>query len=164
MSGIKWIGLLALGLLLCIKLNAQYIALPDTNFANWLDTTGFGGCIHNHQLDTTCPEVLNAKSITLSYLNIHDVTGIQYFKNIDTLELWALQLTHLPGLNNNLKSLTCYGMGIDSLPVLPDSLIILNCFLLPLRQLPSLPNSLRLLNCASNQLTELPVLPNNIGS
>ena len=37
-----------------IELNAQLVVLPDTNFVNWLDTSGFSSCLNGNQLDTTC--------------------------------------------------------------------------------------------------------------
>lgn len=74
--------------ILCITLTtarAQYVAIPDTNFGNWLFRNGYDSCmtgnsISGYQIDTNCSRSFeyNATILNLSHLNISDLTGIQY--------------------------------------------------------------------------------------
>jgi len=59
---------------------AQYITIPDANFATWLHTHGYDSCMVGNQLDTNCSRSFeyNATTLNLSHLNISDLTGLQY--------------------------------------------------------------------------------------
>ena len=137
-------------------IDTNFVDIPDSSWENYLQTN-FPGCVNGGgQLDTTCSVILNITSLKLDSLDISNLTGIQYFKNLDTLD--------------------CSGNNLDSLPPLPPSLMYLNCSNNKLKNLPqlidSLPNarttvttsSLVNLNCENNQLTCLPVLPNGLQS
>src|SRR5579862_6358418 len=64
---------------------SQYITIPDTGFAGWLTRNGYAACLSGNQLDTNCITVLNATIIDIGSGNIHDLTGISYFKNLHRL-------------------------------------------------------------------------------
>ena len=79
---------------------AQYVTLPDSNWGIWLHNNGYAGCMTGNstvgwRLDTTCNSVLSATSISCSNAHIHDLDGLQYFKNLTQI-LFRLQLFHLP--------------------------------------------------------------------
>jgi hypothetical protein len=144
------------------NLKAQYINIPDANFATWLMNNGYAGCMVGNTLDTTCPAVLNTTSITCSGENISDLTGIQYFSNLNNLLCSSNQLTSLPTLPSQLFELLCYYNQLANLPALPNQLGHLWCFGNQLTSLPSLPNSLLDLQCQNNQLTSLPPIPGSL--
>jgi hypothetical protein len=73
---------------LCITIStvrAQYVAIPDSNFGNWLFTHGYDSCMTGnatvgYQMDTICSRSFeyNAYTLDLSHLNISDLTGLHY--------------------------------------------------------------------------------------
>jgi hypothetical protein len=147
--------------------HAQWVSIPDTNFGTWLNTRGYSACLIGNntagwQMDTTCPAVVNAVSIYCGYSNITDLTGIQYFDGLDTLDCNDNSLGTLPPLPAGLVYLDCHQTLLTVLPVLPDSLVYLACLMNQLTTLPALPGSLTALLCQYNQLTTLPILPNGL--
>ena len=163
-------------------INAQYVTIPDTVFVNWLQSNGYAGCMNGNQLDTTCPAVLNATAMSCYAVPIRDLTGLQYFKNLSTLDcsndsLYNIpafpslltsincqynNLQNLPALPVNLGTLQCPYNQLSSLPALPANLIDLYCYYNQLSSLPILPASLNHLVCSANQLSSLPALPANL--
>jgi len=141
---------------------AQFITIPDTAFVTWLRNNGLDTCMNGNQLDTTCPAVLTSTSITCSFLPIHDVTGIQYFKNLRLLICEDDSITFLPSLPASLTLINCVGNGLHSLPPLPPGLQSLTCGVNPLGTLPTLPNTLMVLDCLNDSLTSLPALPSSL--
>jgi len=78
------------------EIKAQYVTLPDTNFRNYL-IQNFPSCMNsNGQLDTVCASALNVTSMNVAstFNTIYDITGIQYFKKLD-----SLPLINSPGIN-----------------------------------------------------------------
>jgi uncharacterized repeat protein (TIGR01451 family) len=145
---------------------SQYVTIPDTNFANWLQIH-FSSCMTGNQLDTTCSALhsnwpWSYYDMDLSNLCIHDLTGIKYFDGCRILHCDNNPLKHLPPLPNTLRSLICQSDSLIDLPVLPDSLGVLSCNNNQLTSLPALPNKLDELFCAQNQLTSLPTLPDSL--
>jgi hypothetical protein len=141
---------------------AQYVTIPDTSLVKWLNKNGFTSCMKGNQLDTTCPAVLSKKTFDCSYSNINNLTGIQYFKSLDTLICLSNNLTSLPPLPASVTYIECSFNQLTSLPQLPASLNLLSCFKNKLTSIPPLPASFRWLSCGSNQLTSLPALPDSL--
>ncbi|MHC0444243.1 RCC1 domain-containing protein [Flavobacterium sp. 3-218] len=78
----------------------EYVALPDTNFEQKLidlgiDTDGLNGKI-------TIADASSITSIDLSNSNIKDLTGIEYFTSLTTLNISNNQITSLDVSNNLL--------------------------------------------------------------
>lgn len=113
--------------------------------------------------------------------NIHDLTGIRYFKHLDTLKCYNNSLATLPSLPLPILYLDCSGNQLTSipgtplaqkiicdsnqltgLPALPASLRFLYCTDNNISQLPELPPSLQMLYCDHNQLSTLPALPHSL--
>ena len=145
--------------------HAQWVSIPDDNFGTWLNSNGYSACMQGNntigwQMDTTCNAVISAGEVNCSFQQIIDLTGIQYFDNLDTLDCEANQLNILPPLPNSLTFLWCGSCQLSALPTLPNYLRQLSCFNNQLTSLPTLPNSLTYLSCRSNPLTSLPTLPN----
>lgn len=143
---------------------AQYVAIPDVNFGDWLHSNGFSSCltgnaVSGYNLDTTNTLVINATTVDCHYSNIHDLTGIQYFKNLISLYCYQDSLSSLPPLPATLHTLSFSQNQLTSLSPLPTSLTYLDCSYNQLPGLASLPASLTYLNCCSNPFTSLPPLP-----
>ena len=85
-----------LSLLLFISISfaarAQYVAIPDSNFGNWLyNNGGFSSCMTGNSqagwnLDTTCSLAGSTTSISCEFSHIHNLTGIQYFRGLTNLD------------------------------------------------------------------------------
>jgi len=145
------------------SLQAQYVTLPDAYFRLALQNQ-YPACINSsQQLDTTCSAIINATALDIQNSTISDLTGINYFKSLQTLYCPVNLLTSLPSLPPTLTYMDCSSNQIANLPALPDSLTYLACGNNKLISLPSLPDTLAYLDCSRNQLTSLPALPNNIG-
>jgi Leucine-rich repeat (LRR) protein len=156
--------LILLFLVLVLKFapaKAQWVTIPDANFVTKLQQL-FPSCMNGNQMDTTCAAVVNATSLFVPGSNISNLSGIEYFNNLSTLNCSDNQLASLPSLTNSLTTLDCAFNQLLSLPSLPNSITTLWCYANQLSSLPSLPNSLIGLHCYTNQLNILPDLPNNI--
>lgn len=170
---------------------AQYVAIPDSNFGNWLSMHSYASCLSGNsttgwQLDTVCAGSQAATSMSCTSAYIRDLTGIRYFKNITYLVCRNNNMATLPELpprlatlytdNTQLTSLYsvafpstlqflyCYGNHLTSIPVLPTGLKLLSCYGNQLTSIASLPDSLTSLDCGNNMLTALPPLPTSLTS
>lgn len=120
--------------------------------------------------------------LTISILNISDLTGIEGFSSLTSLNctnnnLTMLpdklppkiqsinvnynKITHLKSLSNTLKQINCSNNELTSLPELPVSLLMLDCSHNKIAVLPPL-NNLTSLFCTNNLLTVLPPLPSGL--
>jgi hypothetical protein len=151
-------------IVISLHLQAQYVTIPDANFRSWLSTNGFSGCMNGNQLDTTCPAVVHATNINCYGSQISDLTGIQYFDNLEFLLCANNQLASLPPLPAGLRQLSCGTNQLAGLPVLPNTLTHLECESNLLATFPSLPGGVIWLNVSSNQLTSIPVLPTSLST
>lgn len=140
-------------------LNAQtYVTIPDPNFVTYLQDN-YPGCMSGNQMNIDCPEIQEEDNVGLSGLGISDLTGIEYFINLNQLYCSFNQLSNLPVLPNSLTTLNCQSNQLTSLPNLPATLSLLLCYDNQLTSLPNLPGTLTSLSCGKNQLTSLPILP-----
>ncbi|MCW5908143.1 MAG: T9SS type A sorting domain-containing protein [Chitinophagales bacterium] len=152
-------------LVVTYALQAQWVSIPDTNFGNWLDTSGYSQCLQGNsvsgwQLDTTCNAVVNATYVNCSNKGIKNLSGIQYFKSAGAITCaGGFALEEIPALPSALVNLEVPMGKLTSLPALPSSLSLLVCYNNKLQALPPLPAALKYLNCDNNQLTVLPALP-----
>ena len=139
----------------------QWVTISDTNFVNLLQFY-FPTCMNGNQMDTTCNGILTATRLYCPHSSISNLDGIQYFKELDTLECHGNPLTTLPNLPDSLKYLACANGPLASLPPLPNGLVYLYCTMGNLSSLPTLPSTLKHLECWENGITSLPPLPNLI--
>ena len=100
---------------------AQYVTIPDPNFVTKLQML-FPNCMNGNQMDTTCSGIVNATSLNVTYGNISNLSGVEYFDNLNNLNCYNNQLTSLPTLPNSLTALDCSYNQLTSLPTLPNSL------------------------------------------
>ncbi len=149
-----FIGLLPFVNGFCKKADAQFVSIPDPHFVYWLNNNGFASCMSGNSLDTTCSAVINATSLNVGYGNISDLTGIQYFHNLDTLKCGSnSNLINIPNLPSSLLYLDfSYDNSLTSLPILPPGLIFLECTDCFSLVLPNFPTSLQYLFCSYSHL------------
>jgi len=143
------------------KANAQWVTIPDPNFVTFLQQN-YPACMNGNQMDTQCGDIVNETVLNCSNKNISDLTGIEYFNNLESLYCNNNNLTFLAQLPNNLIELNCSFNQLTSLPSLPGNLITLGCWNNSLTSLPSLPSVLFDLYANNNQLTSLPSLPSSL--
>ncbi len=144
----------------------SYVTIPDVHFAAWLNAH-IPSAMNGSQMDTSSTAVTTLTSIDVENDSIRDLTGIQYFHSLITLDCGNGDsittarniFTSLPPLPAFLDTLICGNDSLTSLPALPNTLRILKCYRNHLTNLPVLPNSLILLDCRENQITSLPSLP-----
>ena len=157
----KKIATLFLFVLYLQTTKAQFVTIPDANFVVWLQSN-VPGAMTGNQMNTMHPSVTSKTYIKLYNLNISDLTGIQYFTSLDTLECSHNPITTMPALSNSVTYLYIFLSPLTSLPNLPSSLLHFFVVGSQLTTLPSLPTSLKELRCINNQLTSLPSLPNSL--
>ena len=138
---------------------AQFVTLPDADFVTWLQGHGFAGCLSGNQMDTTCFAITSSTAVICTTESISDLTGIQYFDNLQNLKCNGNQLTTLPPLPNGLLFLTCSSNDLISLPALPPSLYTIDASSNELYGLPALPLTLTELLVSNNNLLSIPALP-----
>ena len=161
---------------------SDFVLIPDSNFVLWLKSNGFSNCMYENLLDTTCNQVLTAVRMSCSNSSIKDLTGVQYFKSLDSLICSNNQLENLPllppllshlnfssnfmdslyNLPLSITSVDCSFNLIDSITSLSTTLKAINCESNFLSTLPSLPVSLTYFNCSQNQLQSLPPIPSSL--
>lgn len=158
-----------LALVFCLTGKAQYVTIPDAKFAAYLQSI-IPAAMNGDQMDTTNMAVIALTRINVKNDSIGDLTGVQYFDSLKTLNCAnnigvsapSNYLTGLPKLPGTLDTLICFYNQITNLPSLPNTLKYIACSLNQLTSLPALPTSLKNLNCQENRLTALPALPPNI--
>ncbi len=150
---------LIISLFALISLRAQWVTIPDPNFLTCLQQNGLSSCLSGNQLNTSCAGVTNLHTLWATYRNINNLSGIQYFTNLDTLYCGQNKLTALPALPASLKFLDCNYNQITTLPTLPSGLFYLNCAGNDLTSLPPLPATLRWMDCQANYITSFTALP-----
>ncbi|MDB5283022.1 MAG: hypothetical protein JWO06_2097, partial [Bacteroidota bacterium] len=160
---------LALILQLAGKLNAQYFALPDSGLYNWLNTHGCSSCLSPPNfLDTVCAGNFSCSTcvltMTMDNANIHNLSGIQFFKNLAQLSCSVNHLTFIPPLPPLVEYLRCDNNPLDSLPPLSPPMSRLFCSFTHIKRLPSLPASMNQLYIGYDSLlTDVDNLPRDLG-
>jgi len=161
---IKTLILLTLIFLSFKTTQAQFVTIPDPDLVIPL-TISFPGCMSGNQMDTTCSAIINCTSYLIdgsNNTNIDDLTGIQYFDNLQSLEITNMLNPYIPALPPNLIYLDCGFNQLTTLPPLPNSITELKCWYNSLSSLPNIPNQLEYLYCNNNQLTVIPNVPTTL--
>ena len=105
-------------------------------------------------------EIKDVTSLDIEGKNLTDISGIEYFTNLTSLDCGNNQLTALPVEKlTKLTELFCFGNQLTALPV--ENLTQLTTLSCSNNQLTALPvenlTQLTSLRCSNNQLTALPV-------
>jgi hypothetical protein len=144
------------------KAKAQYVLIPDSNFATWLNTHGYSSAMIGNTLDTTNALVLTDTVMLCTNQNIKNIAGIKYFKNLRRLSLFDCNIhDSIYFLPDSIRYLDCSSNYIPFIASLPSQLIVLTCWHNQLTVLPPLPSTLVSLNCSDNWILNLN-LPNNL--
>lgn len=141
------------------------ITIPDSGFADWL-TLMYPNCMTGNKLDASCIDVQNATDLNMasasSYTQhpVRDLTGIQAFTYITSLDCSDNQITYIPSFASNLQFIACNKNKLTSIPPLPSGLQVLECQDNLLDSIPSnIPQTLYHFICSNNHLTTLPAYP-----
>ncbi len=145
-----------------IIVSEDVVNIPDANFlarliANGVDTNSSG--------NIQSFEATAVTALTVNNANIADLTGIEAFLNIESLNCQSNQLTTLDiSQNLNIEVLSCEDNQITGLDVSQNvALRILNCANNQLSTLDVSQNTdLTALRCNENQLTDLDVSSNTL--
>jgi len=138
------------------RLRAQFVTIPDPQFVSFLQAT-YPAAMNGNMMDTTHVSIITEDSLGLSLIT--DGFGIQFFDNLQWLELDQGLGSTLPPLPATLRHLQVYDGMLTSLPTLPAGLETLYVNSNLLSSLPALPASLKALYCSGNSLDSLPQLP-----
>jgi Leucine-rich repeat (LRR) protein len=140
--------------------NAQNVNIPSTHFKNALISAGID---KNKDGELSYAECAAIKELDISQKDITDLTGIEAFINLDTLNCSFNQLISLDVSNNTaLTDLYCDGNQLTSLDVSNNTaLTTLGCSGNQLTSLDVSNNTALIdLSCSNNQLTSLDVSSN----
>ena len=151
-------------LLLCVPFIglAQQTYVPDDNFEAFLEANGMGNGISNDDYVTTA-NINTVTHLSLSSNGIADLTGIEDFVALTSLDCQSNQLTSLDvSANTALTYFQCSGNSLASLDVSTNtSLGTLSCGWNNLISLDVSANtSLAYLYCGFNQITTLDLSTN----
>ncbi len=144
------------------SIKAQYVTIPDTSFVSWLNANGYASCLNGNQLDTSCPALLSTINLFCYAVPIRDLTGVQYFKNLNELDCSNDSLYSIPALPANLTFLNCEYNNLSNLPPLPATLRDLYCDNNRITSLPALPQGVHYLSFGNNRVTNLTALPDSL--
>lgn len=136
--------------------------VPDDNFEQALIDLGYDYGSPDNYVPTT--NISTLKNLDVAGKNIFDLTGIEDFVGLDSLDCSLNKLSSLNISNNtNLKKLSCYSNYLTELDVHSDTLLIsLSCGDNKLSTLDVSKNTnLVQLVCNGNALTELDVSENS---
>lgn len=150
-------NILSLALILAAAFHstAQNVTIPDANFKAYL--------VANAAINTNADAEIQVSeastftgSIICDYININDLTGIEAFTQLTSLEVPNNYLTQIDlSANTQLTSFRCQGNLLTSLDVSANTnLLMLHCYVNQLTSL-TLNAGLGWLDCGTNQLTSL---------
>lgn len=173
-------------ILLANHMHAQMIAVSDPNFRTRLVTLGYSSCMNTTQdsINASCTAVANATSLVLQNGNIANLSGIEAFTGLSSLDVSNNALTSIPVLPAGISTLNVSDNQLSALQNLPPSLSVLNANTNQISILPNsfpatltsldlygnnlttfnatLPQNLMHLFVSKNQISTLPTLPNSI--
>ncbi|AYN05666.1 T9SS type A sorting domain-containing protein [Flavobacterium sp. 140616W15] len=161
-SNKNWTGNKESGATYALACDGRYTAIPDPRFH--LELINLGLDSGNFSGKVLTANISSLKTLDLSSKNITDLTGIEDFTELTSLDCSKNKLSSIDiSKNIALTTLNCsYNYTIDFLDVSKNiNLKILSCHSLKIRDL-NLKNNLKLtlLNCSYNALTNLEI-PHN---
>ena len=147
---------------------AQFVNIPDSNFAKYLisQTTAYlyKDSANQFWMDTISSGAFGypqyVPTLNCNNLNIKNLEGIEYFKKIWYISCDSNQLVSIPDLTRlqHLSSLSCKNNKLTSLPLFQHNIYNLDFSYNQVSVLPDL-NKFRsyyYLNCSNNLITNIP--------
>jgi len=120
---------------------AQFTAVPDTNFENYLEQNGMGDGVPNNGLVLTA-NIENVNTLLVYAKQIQDLTGIEDFAAVELIGCAYNNISYLDvSQNMNLRALNCESSNVTELLLPPTP-------------------TLEIVNCPENLLSELNVSQN----
>ncbi len=146
-----------------VGVSGQYVNVPDTSFRKLLKIK-FPSCFNiADQLDTICASMQtdSVLNIQLATYQMEDLTGVQYFTQLQSLRINFTNVNYIPKFPPNLTYLEILSnVLLPNLPDFPNTLKELHCEVNPLiTRFPNFPNGLTAVTCQTNALDSLPKLP-----
>lgn len=141
----------------------QTYVVPDANFRTYLKSRIPAAFNVNNELILSQAKAYTGE-ISCSHQNISDLSGLQFFHNIRSLNCTFNNLTSLPSLDSltKLQQVWVHDNQLSALPKISQltKLEILNVKSNHLISLPSFPNAtaLKEFDCSGNKLTSIPDL------
>ncbi|MDP7331991.1 MAG: hypothetical protein QF832_02895, partial [SAR324 cluster bacterium] len=112
-SSIIWFGL--------TTLNAQNTYVPDDNFEQALIDLGYDDTLDDY---VTTANISGVTELDVSNKEISDLTGIEAFTSLTSLECWSNKLTSLDmTANTALTNLNCWDNKLTSLDVSKNTVL-----------------------------------------
>lgn len=138
-------------------LQAQYTAIPDSAFENFLEDNGMGDGIPNNGLVLTA-NIENVTHLDLpSFAGVSDMTGIEDFTTLEFLDFSYNTVSNID-LSQNIN-LSIFGCAFNQLTSLDLSnnmqLEMIACFVNQINSLQLNSSFLHTLECYENQITTL---------
>ncbi len=158
MKTLRHLSLLILFCCAFTSSKAQWVTIPDAGFVTYLQNR-YPACMNGNQMDTTCADIINEYVVQLLYVPINDLTGIQYFDNLNTLDCESAGLQYIQAFPPNLQILSLANNPISAIPALPQGLLQFDMGSTNFTSLPSFPSSLIGLNISYSQVTTVDSLP-----
>src|SRR5690606_8052011 len=111
-----------------LTLSAQYTAIPDANFENYLEQNGMGDGVPGNGMVLT-ENIEDVTILELSMKQIAELTGIQDFTSLEVLDVSFNQLVTLDvSQNKNLNTLLCQANELITLTLDNPNLVNLIAF------------------------------------
>jgi internalin A len=155
-------GIIFFILLMTQAVSGQTVVLPDTNLRNKL-ITDYPQVMQAGKLLTAKAAALTG-ALNINNANIKDATGIEYFININFLNIAGNLLRTIPDISGT-KNLMGFYANNNQLTSLPSMAFLtqLGDFQVSYNQLTSLPDisgasGLKFLYCSNNRLSQFPSL------
>lgn len=140
----------------------RYVAVPDVAFRQHLRQK-YPLCFDTlDRLDTTCASIIQARGLYCYSLPIVNLSGVEYFKGLDSLDCSHCEINFLPKLPNKLTYFDCHANQLALLPPLPPDLEFIDCSENKLTSVAYFPNKIRYIACSENKITNLPKLPDSL--
>ena len=150
------------------SVQAQYVAIQDSNFKTWL-MQEYPSCFNaSQQMDTTCSAVINETSLTLPNWNTDTLTNIdaiQYFDNLQRIYIDNNNINAINRFPSQLKKINIFGNPINTLPAFPpmlDTLMINGISQSNNLSSLSFPNTIIHLELLGTNLAYMQPLPSNL--
>lgn len=155
--------LLSICLLVQTQMYAQMTAIPDLVLRNKLVSMGFSSCMNStyDSINASCPLVTTITNLNLSSGGnppyIQDISGIEVFSNLTSLDISYNQISNVNNLPANLQQLIANDNLLSNWPNLPANMQTVslsnnNVGNIP-TNLPATMQSIACVNCNINSVT-----------
>lgn len=144
---------------------AQWVLIPDPNFAALLATQPYV-IMNGNLMDTTSYGVVHNNVMSLHLNTSMNLSGIEYFDNLSWLDIWGISnLSHtvtIPQVDNSITNISVKQINTVTIGTFPSNITGLTFYNVQNINIPTLPTSLLSLSIHNNSLNTLPSLPSSL--